>query len=181
MKKKSLLLVALLLLVGISTIFVAGTYAKYTSTLDDNQGEAIIAKWTFRTANEDITMDVDFTNTYNANTLVADRIAPGTSGKFIIELSNVGGETGVDYTIAFGSVTPTIAGLTLTSGGNAIPSTGLTGNITPNGTAQVEINWAWTYEGNDAQDTSLGEAGGADGTKLVVPVTITGVQTQPSA
>lgn len=181
MKKKSLLLAALLLLVGISSIFVAGTYAKYASTIDGKQGEAVIAKWTFATANEDITMDVDFTTTYDADTLIADRIAPGTSGTFAIELSNAGGETGVDYTITFGTITPTIAGLTLTSGGSAIPAAGLTGTIAPNGSDTVTINWEWAYEGNDSQDTTLGEAGGASGTKLVVPVTITGVQTQPSA
>ena len=181
MKKNSLLLIALLLLVGISSIFVAGTYAKYTSTITGTQGEAVIAKWAFATDNASVDMDLDLTGSIAASTLTADRIAPGTSGTFTIELSNEHSEVAVDYTISFGTVTPTIAGLTLTSGGSAIPASGLTGTINVGQTQNVVINWTWDYNGNDSDDTSHGEAGGETGTKLTLPITITGVQKNPSA
>ena len=179
-KKNTLLIIALLLLVGISSIFVAGTYAKYTSTISGVSGTASIAKWTFRTNNESVTMNINFSETYDASTLVANKIAPGTSGSFTIALSNAGGETGVDYTLTFGTITPTIAGLTLSNGGNTLTSSStVTGHIDPNGSDTVTIDWVWAYEsGNDPADTTLGETNGAS---LSVPVTITGVQTQPSA
>ena len=182
-KRKSLLILALLILVGISSIFVAGTYAKYTSTISNVQGEAIIAKWTFGTANQSVNMVLDFTNTYDANTLIADRIAPGTSGTFDIALSNAGGETGVDYTLTFGNVTPSISGLTLTYNNANVSGSTVTGTLAPNGSTTISIDWAWVYyqsAAGDTADTAAGEAGGASGTKLTVPLTITGVQTQPT-
>jgi len=179
-KKNTLLIIALLLLVGISSIFVAGTYAKYTSTISGVSGTASIAKWTFRTNNESVTMNIVFDQTYNPSTLVANKIAPGTSGTFTIALSNAGGETGVDYTLKFGTVDPSIAGLTLKNGSTTLTSgSTVTGHIDPNESETVTIDWEWEYEsGNDSADTTLGET---DGASLSVPVTITGVQTQPSA
>ena len=45
--KKSLLVLVLLLLVGITSGYVASTYAKYTSKIENNNGTATVAKWAF--------------------------------------------------------------------------------------------------------------------------------------
>ena len=186
-KKSSWLIIILLLLVGITSIYVAGTYAKYTASLGTQNGEATIAKWNFDVENSSVSMDVDFTPTYNPATLTAERIAPGTVGKFVIELANTTSEVGVDYTLEFGTVTPAIgsfsfnvttAGLTETSNGSGVYE----GHLDIGDTVEVEVEWEWLYEVDDAQDTqdtTIGKAGGASGTKLVVPVTITGVQSEP--
>ena len=186
-KKSSWLIIILLLLVGITSIYVAGTYAKYTASLGTQNGEATIAKWNFDVENSSVSMDVDFTPTYNPATLTAQRIAPGTVGKFVIELGNTTSEVGVDYTLEFGTVTPAIgsfsfnvttAGLTETSNGSGVYE----GHLDIGDTVEVEVEWEWLYEVDDAQDTqdtTIGKAGGASGTKLVVPVTITGVQSEP--
>ena len=106
--KSSWIIVILLLLVGVTSVYVASTYAKYTETLPQRTGEATIAKWAFASDNESKTITVDFSTTYDPATLVAQRIAPGTEGGFKIEVANTNGETGVDFTMNFGNVTPAI-------------------------------------------------------------------------
>lgn len=204
-KKSSWLIIILLLLVGITSIYVAGTYAKYTASLGTQNGEATIAKWNFDVENSSVTMDVNFTPTYNPATLTAQRIAPGTVGKFVIELANTTSEVGVDYTLDFGNVTPAIGTFSFNVTNNGItlnPNTGLyEGHLNIGETVNVNVEWEWLYEAEeidedtmtaeeiaaaqaaneaqDTQDTTVGKAGGADGTKLLVPVTITGVQSEP--
>ena len=104
-KKKSLLVVALLLLVGITSGYVASTYAKYTSQIAGNNGSATVAKWAFSTDNPAKTLTINFSGTYDASTLVAGKIAPGTSGFFNVALVNTHTETGVDWTIRLNSIT----------------------------------------------------------------------------
>ena len=187
-KKSSWLIIILLLLVGITSIYVAGTYAKYTASLGTQNGEATIAKWNFDVENSSVSMDVNFTPTYNPATLTAQRIAPGTVGKFVIELANTTSEVGVDYTLDFGTVTPAIGSFSFNvtnSGITKNAQTGLyEGHLDIGETVNVNVEWEWLYydsDSQDTQDTTVGKAGGASGTKLVVPVTITGVQSAPEA
>ncbi len=200
--KSSWIIVILLLLVGVTSVYVASTYAKYTETLQPKTGEATIAKWAFASDNESKTITVDFSTTYDPATLVAQRIAPGTQGGFKIEVANTNGETGVDFTMNFGNVTPAIGTFTFSvipditetaTGTTAIenPSAGVfTGHINPGETRKLLVSWAWAYEATgdaaaiaaqDEDDTDIGIAGGASGTKLQVPVTIIGVQSRPAA
>lgn len=201
--KSSWIIVILLLLVGVTSVYVASTYAKYTETLPQRTGEATIAKWAFASDNESKTITVDFSTTYDPATLVAQRIAPGTEGGFKIEVANTNGETGVDFTMNFGNVTPAIGTFTFevipdttdtatgTAAAIANPSAGVfTGHINPGETRKLLVSWEWAYEATgdaaaitaqDTQDTTIGIAGGASGTKLQVPVTITGVQSRPAA
>ena len=185
-KKGTLLLMVLLLLIGITALYVASTYAKYTSDITGKKGEAIIAKWNFDTENEEVTMDIDYTKTYDPNTLTASRIAPGTEGEFSIELSKTTSETGVDYTISFGEASNVTDSFKFYDEENNvidITSDTLTGTINIGATETIIIKWVWTYEVDETQngkDTVLGKAGGASGEKLTLPITIKGVQTQPT-
>lgn len=182
-KRNSWLIMLLLLLVGVTSVYVAGTYAKYTETIDDTKGEATIAKWNFGKENESVTMDLVFDQTYDTDTLKADRIAPGTKGTFQIDLTNTTSEVGVDYTITFGTPTGVANSFVFKNGDEVIDvknSGTITGRINVGDTAPITIDWEWPYEAsNDDNDTTLGKAGGADGTKLTLPITITGVQTEP--
>lgn len=197
--KSSWIIVILLLLVGVTSVYVASTYAKYTETLQPKTGEATIAKWAFASDNESKTITVDFSTTYDPATLVAERIAPGTRGGFKIEVANTNGETGVDFTMNFGNVSPAIGTFTFSvipdptetaTGTTAITNSAgvATGHINPGETRKLLVSWQWAYEATgdaaavtaqDTQDTTVGKAGGASGAKLTVPVTITGVQTEP--
>lgn len=188
-QRKSLVMMALLLLVGGTFGYVANTYAKYTSTIEDNNGEATVAKWAFATDNAKQTLTIALDGTYDATTLVNGKIAPGTQGHFDVALVNTNSEVGVDWTITLNDVankpdnlkfykdssytteltpgTSTVTGQ-LTAG----DSTGLT----------VPIYWKWAYETdaiatNDPIDTEDGEAAET----LTIGVDITGVQTQPGA
>ena len=188
-KKKSLLVVALLLLVGITSGYVASTYAKYTSQITDNNGTATVAKWAFSTDNPAKTLTINFSGTYDASTLVAGKIAPGTSGSFNIALKNTNTETGVDWTIKLNSVTGKPTNLKFYKDSEhtteITPGTGtITGQLAAGDSTglSVPIYWAWEYETsqiatNDPLDTTDGEAASA----LTIGVDITGVQTAPSA
>ena len=60
-------------------------------------------KWAFASENQNpnFTVNIDLPATVHTSTLVDGKIAPGTSGSFDIELSNLQSEVGVDFTIAF--------------------------------------------------------------------------------
>lgn len=61
-----------------------------------------IAKWQFNvTDGEKELQTIELKNTYEQNTLVNGKIAPGTSGKFDIVLDARDGETDLNYAIRF--------------------------------------------------------------------------------
>lgn len=192
-KIKSLVAMALLMAVGISCSFVAGTYAKYTSKIEGNKGTAMIAKWAFDEDNESTDLTINFAQTYDPNTLVANRIAPGTEGSFEIELSNENSEVMVEYTIGFSGVDGIPTNLKfytdsshvnkITDFSNTADMEDLTGTIAIGGTEEIKIYWVWEYEttNGDAADTANGKAGGEDGDKLEFTMNITGVQVEPFA
>ena len=191
-KKKSLIVMALLMVVGLTCSATAGTYAKYTAEIDGNQGTATVAKWSFEADNPAQTLTINFDETYDASTLVADRIAPGTSGSFNIELNNENSEVGVDWKIVFDNPTNKPTNFKFYSDAahqNEITSaTPLTGQLTAEDETglTVPIYWEWAYEtgtvtdgiaAGDSDDTTDGLAAST----MTVNATITGVQTTPSA
>lgn len=197
-KNKSLMLIVLLLLVGVTSGYVASTYAKYTTEITGNEGEAIVAAWNFEDDNENQTIEISLAETVDATTLINDRIAPGTSGSFDIELVNTS-EVGANFVVALQSITnkPTNLKFYTTRSGSAGSYT-YSNEITP-GTTEitgqlaaedsngltVPIYWVWAYETaaiatSDPIDTGNGEDTLANRT-LTIGVNITGTQTPPSA
>ena len=191
--KKSLLVVALLLLVGVTSAYVAYSYAKYTSTITGNQGTVQVAKWDFVNDNPTGTITVNLAQTYHATTLKGTNaagkklIAPGTEGSFDVTVYNTDSEVGVDFEVALDSITGIPTNLKFYSDANhqneIVPGNATTGKITgqlePNdSTGQVvHFYWAWAYDSNaDSADTTDGEAANA----LTIGVTIKGTQVQPS-
>ena len=188
MNKKSFMIIVLLLLVGLTTGYVASTYAKYTGEVTGS-GTATVAKWAFETDNATQTIEIELDPTVDASTLVDGKIAPGTSGSFNIELVNTNSEVGVDFTIMLDSITNKPTNLKfykdstytteLTPGTTTITGQLVAEESTP---LDVPIYWRWEYETtatstNDPLDTADGEAART----LTIGVTITGVQTAPSA
>lgn len=186
MKKSLFGFMALLLLVGISSRYVAGTYAKYTSTVNGS-GSATVAKWSFATDNADTDFEISITPTAIEETLVDERIAPGTSGAFDIELSNENSEVGVEVTIAFTGTNNVPSNLVFKQSGTDVVMTGqnantLTAYIAAGQTLTVPLTWEWPYETTgtlateDGQDTTDGETGA----EMTVTAVITGVQVDPA-
>ena len=177
-KKKKLLVIALLLLFGVTAGYVASTYAKYASTFEGS-GTITVAKWAFEDDNTPMTIDIDLDTTYDADTLIDGKIAPGTSGSFVIELSNANTEVGVDYSISL-SNTNAPSNIVFTSGGSAIGNNPITGTLTPGeATRQITVDWEWPYytsAADDVEDTADGE----NANTMTITATITGVQVEPA-
>lgn len=197
-KKKSLILIVLILLVGVTCGYVASTYAKYTTEITGNNGTAIVAAWNFEDDNENQTIEIELAEAVDESTLVDERIAPGTSGEFQVALVNTS-EVGADFVVALTSITnkPTNLKFYKTRSGSAGAYT-YSNEITPGTTEitgqlaaedstglNVPIYWVWAYETtetatNDPIDTANGEDTLTNRT-LTIGVTITGTQTPPSA
>ena len=85
MKKRKTALVVALVLMGVAVLGLgAAVYAKYIASIS-GQGTATVAKWAFEEDNQSGVVTCP-TTSYNANTLVNGKIAPGTTGTCVIEL-----------------------------------------------------------------------------------------------
>ena len=100
-KKKTALLVICLLLALILSFMIGKTFSKYISEVKGT-GTAEIANWVFKVnGKEDAIQNVNLLSTYNNETLINNKVAPGTSGSFNIVVDATGSEVGVDYVIQF--------------------------------------------------------------------------------
>lgn len=186
-KKKSLVLISLLMLVGLTSGYVASTYAKYTATLDNASGETTVAKWDFKKGTNYGKFEISLPATVDATTLVDDRIAPGTSGTFTIDLDNSGSEVGVEYEITFATASGIPSNLVFKSGTDTFTVTGskVVGKIPAGQTKSVELNWEWLYEqttgtlaDEDAEDNANGTAASR---AMTLTAVVTGKQVPLSA
>lgn len=185
-RKSTLLIVALLLLAVTLGTLAIRTYAKYVSTLPSISSDTYVAKWNFATANSSTTFTIDLSKTYDADTLVANKIAPGTTGSFTIMVSNEGSDVGAKYLIELNRTgAPTNLQFYLDSAyTNNLGDSALSGTLAPNETNKtVTIYWKWPYESgtgdtltsNDVIDTS----NGISGNTMTITATITGTQVEP--
>ena len=188
MSKKRSAVVAAFIVMGVVVLgLAAAVYAKYISSVTKT-GTASVAKWAFTSDNTSGNVTCELDHTYDANTLVAGKIAPGTSGKCPIEISNAQTEVGINYSIALPS---TIAGQPknmkfYSNEGHTVAVTSsapITGTLAPKAAATtVYIYWEWPYEDDpstaayDADDTSDGEAAAS----MTMTFTVTGTQIQPT-
>ena len=185
-KRKSLILIGLLMAVGLTSGYVSSTYAKYVNTLENAEGTATVAKWDFKKGTNYGVFDITLPATVDPTTLVADKIAPGTGGTFTIDLDNSGSEVGVEYEIAFATATGVPSNLVFKSGSTSFVVTGskVVGTIPAGQSDSVELNWEWPYETTtdglateDGEDTTNGEAAST----MTLTATVNGHQVAPSA
>ena len=187
--KNAVLLFVLLLLVAVSAMMVASTYAKYTAEVTGS-GKVQVAKWAFGTenANKNNSLTVALEPTVDATTLVNGKIAPGTSGKFEIQLTNKDSEVGVNFELALGDITNKPTNLKFytdnTYATELDADNPVTGQIKAGDSQgiKVPVYWKWAYETdaivtNDPLDTTDGE----NANTMTVNFTVKGVQTQPGA
>ena len=186
-KNNNKFLIVLLLLVALTSGYVASTYAKYTSEISGKNGSVTVAKWDFDVENGSnaFAKDVDLSKTYTAATLVDGKIAPGTEGAFSIQLTNANSEVGVHYEVTIGTVTGGTLPANLKFYKDAAHSQEIDGTNKVEGTLEpgdstgtkATVYWAWAYEtaNGDEADTTAGRAAST----LTIPVTITGTQVTP--
>ena len=174
MKKNTNKIVTLLLIavVAVGCYFVAGTYAKYTTSLSGND-TAAVAKWawdyngTAITSNQntitfnlfDTIYDSNGTGTQTAETdVAANKIAPGTEGKFEFSFQNKS-EVNAKYTLAVtetrgsgvtnANIEYSLDGLSWTS--NLANLLNASEQTLAMGSAAVEktVYWRWVYQVQD--------------------------------
>ena len=183
MKKNRLMKVAALLLALtlMTSCFVGGTFAKYTSKATGS-ATAKIALWDVRVGDSAKLDSVAKEFTFNLfdtindtlgggdETDVADgHIAPGTTGSVTITITN-SSEVNVDYTVAL-NVPAALEGIVTFT---ASPNSGSL-NMTDNKTVDITITWVWPYYEDadaDIKDTELGVIG-ADNMEFTATVTVT--------
>lgn len=183
MKRKSIITISLLFLVGISLYFVSGTYAKYTSTVSAN-ATATVAKWNFATDNNITTLAINYTNTPHATSVKNNTIAPGTSGSFAIALKNTS-DVAANFTLSLGAITNKPTNLKFYKDSSFTTeitpgSTNITGILKANDATGLTVNiyWRWLYETTEGDDEDTTD--GIAGESLTIPVTIVGTQAEPS-
>ena len=182
-KKKTIIAVIAILAIAIVGLGV-GVVAKYISNITAT-GTATVAKWAFTTDNASGNIICELDYTYDATTLVNGKIAPGTSGKCPILISNANSEVGIEYTIEpDGEVTNQPTNLKFyKDAAHSQPfsaSAKITGNLNPKSTMAepVYVYWYWAYETTDGDtaDTSDGVAAET----MTMNFKVTGTQVAPT-
>lgn len=99
-KKKALIIIAVLSITLLS--FIGGqAYAKYITQVK-GEGVAEVATWNFKVnGDKKQVQTINLASTCNNETLVNNKIAPGTNGSFNIIVDGTGSDVGIKYNINF--------------------------------------------------------------------------------
>lgn len=195
MSKKKKAVIALCILVVMLVAFIGGqAYAKYISQVRGN-GIAEIATWSFKVNGEkEQVQEIRLASTCNNQTLVNNKIAPGTSGSFNIKIDATGSDVGINYNITFAQEENKPQNLKFVYGGIEYSSIKelegkLSGMIEANErdkTRTINVRWQWDYETgrdpsqineNDIVDTK----DAINVANYTFQVIVTGTQIQPQA
>lgn len=189
--------VVALVILAIALFFIAGTYARYSSSGTANSSIQI-AKWAVKLNGTDmssssVTVTPEVTFATNAN-VSDDRIAPARSASFQIELDPTGSEVAIDYVLSIDTTAITgiansaseisVSGATYKIGSGSEQNATITGSgvTIPQGLSSVEagekvlvtvtVTWDNANDAHNAADTE----NGVTGATIVVPTTITAQQ-----
>ena len=155
MTKKKKVLTILAILAVILLAFIGGqAYAKYVSEVR-GKGTAEVATWDFKVNGQSEHVEaINLASTYDNETLVNNKIAPGTSGSFNIVVDATGSEVGINYNIAFAEEENKPQNLKFEYNGKEYNSIkdledDLSGTINANDeekTKTLNVKWKWDYE-----------------------------------
>lgn len=190
-KKKVLIILAILAIVLLA--FIGGqVYAKYVSEVR-GEGVAEVATWSFKVngQNEQVE-EINLASTCDNETLVENKIAPGTSGSFNIIVDATGSEVGINYNIAFTEEENKPQNLKFEYNDteyNSIKDLGddLSGTINANDenkTRTLNVKWKWDYEtgSNPGEVTTNDLLDTQDAQRIqnyTFDVVVTGTQVEP--
>ena len=156
-KKKILVIVAVLSAIIVS--FMGGqSFSKYVSRVK-GQAQMEVARWSFLVNGEEESIqNMQLGSTCDDETLLDNKIAPGTQGKFNIEIDATGSEVGIQYHVAFEEKSQKPRNLIFiydkaTYANLQDLEVALEGVIDANDETKkisIPIQWKWEYEtGND--------------------------------
>lgn len=198
MNKKKIISIFTIIVLIILSFLTGSTFAKYLTEYKTT-ASLQIARWSVSeeflvngVSNE--SQKINLATTYNPETLVNGKIAPGTSGTFGVQIDATGTETGINYEIKFDRILGAIINnLVFTYNNNTYSNLSelsniISGNIAANAENKIvnlEIGWCWPYEtvengsfhDGDIQDTLDGST--IYNSKYSFDVTITCTQDIP--
>lgn len=159
-KKKGIFVVAVLSCILIS--FIGGqSYSKYVAEVRGD-GMAEVATWNFKVnGQKEQVQTIQLESTCDNETLVSNKIAPGTSGSFNIIVDGTGSDVGIDYNIKFTNESTKPTNLKFAYDNQEYSSiseleTKLSGTIHANDEDKIKtltIYWQWPYEtGNNESE-----------------------------
>lgn len=195
MTKKRKMLIAIGILLVIILSFVGGqVYSKYVARLK-GEGIAQVATWRFKVnGQEEQVQTINLQSSYNNGTLISNKIAPGTKGKFDIVVDGTGSDVGIYYSINFTNEQNKPRNLKFIYNNiqyNSITelATVLSGVINSNEEEKNKtftINWEWKYEtGNTKEEIATNDKIDTDDGKLIsnytFDVIVSGNQINPNS
>ena len=156
-KKKILVIVAVLSAIIVS--FMGGqSFSKYVSQVK-GQAQMEVARWSFLVNGEEESIqNMQLGSTCDDETLLDNKIAPGTQGNFNIEIDATGSEVGIQYHVTFEEKTKKPRNLIFIYNKSTYANlqdleVALEGVIDANDETKkisIPIQWKWEYEtGND--------------------------------
>ena len=194
MSKKKKIITAVAVLAIVVLAFIGGqAYAKYITEVK-GEGVAEVATWSFKVnGQKEQVQTINLASTCNDETLVDNKIAPGTSGSFNIIVDGTDSDVGINYNIAFEDEANKPANLKFIYEDveyNSIQEleNDLSGTINANDedkTRTLNVGWEWKYEtgsneteiaSNDLVDTQNAEAI----QNYTFNVSVTGTQVEPT-
>ena len=193
-KKKKVIIVSSILIIMLLAFIGGQVYAKYISQVRGN-GIAEIATWSFKVnGQKEQVQEIKLVSTYNSETLVNNKIAPGTSGSFNIIVDATGSEVGIKYNIKFAEESNKPQNLKFVYGGkeyDSIKQLGdeLSGTIAANEedkTRTINVQWKWNYEtGSSAEQINANDIiytnDAISIANYTFQVIVTGTQVEPQA
>ena len=190
-KKKKITIVAVILLALILLFIGGNTFSKYVTEVN-GKGVANVAKWSFKVNdNEAQIQTINLASSVDNNTLVDNKIGPGTSGNFQIKIDATGAEVGIDYKVHFINETNKPQNLFFTYDDKKYENIAeiekdLVGTIEANAeekTKTINIHWEWPYEtGKDSQivaNDKIDTQNGKSIAEYTFDVVVEGVQVVP--
>ena len=194
MTKKKKVIIAILILAVMVLAFIGGqAYAKYITEVK-GEGVAEVATWSFKVnGQKEQVQAINLSSTCNDETLVDNKIAPGTSGSFNIIVDGTDSDVGINYNITFKDEANKPNNLKFIYEDveyNSIQElqNNLSGTINANDedkTRILNVGWEWKYEtgsneteiaNNDSIDTQNAEAI----QNYTFNVVVTGTQVEPT-
>ncbi len=189
---KKVLIGMTLVVIGTSA-FLGITNSKYTNKITGS-GETEIAKWNFVVNDSTEQMQtIKLADTYDQESLINGRIAPGTSGTFDLVLDASGAEVGVKYKVDFDNETNKPSNLKFKYNDKVFDEiedyedvfTGIIDADDTNKTRTLTVDWIWDYETQDNGNTleendKTDTLEGLDALDYSFDITVTGTQVIPT-
>ena len=166
--KKLLIVIALLLIVGLSI----STYALYKSSAT-GEASATVADWEVKVNTTSIVTNNEFTisdiNWETNDNVKSGLIAPGSTGTLTLLIDATDSETSVNYSINADTTELSNDNFTLT----AATGSSLTGSVAYGETKSVTLNITW--DADDSTDSNTADMA-LKGSNIKIPITVTATQ-----